>query len=171
MSSSLGPTHSRAEHLADLLDREHAHQVGGGAERSAVDLRQAEGRVVRGDDDVARAREADAAAENVAVAGRDDGHEAVVDGCEGVPAAGVHLGDEAAVGRELLDVGAGAEALPLGRQDDALHVIVLSQGRDGLGDLVPARAVGRVHRGMVDVRLGDTVFDLDGNGHVRLLGL
>ena len=66
-----------------------AREVGRDAERAAVDLGQAEGRVVGGDDDVGVAGEADAAAEAEALHRRDHGHLAVVHRAERLVAAPV----------------------------------------------------------------------------------
>ena len=115
------------EHAAHLLDREHAQQVRCRAERAAIDLRKPEGRVLGGDDDVARAHDPDAAAEHEAVRRGDHGHRAVVDRREGVVAALVDLGDQAAVGGELLDVDPGAEAAPLGGDQHDAHALVLAR--------------------------------------------
>ena len=68
---------------AHLLQRQHAHQVRGAAHRAAVDLGQREVGVVGREDHVARAADADAAAEHEAVHGGDHRHPAVVDGAEG----------------------------------------------------------------------------------------
>ena len=92
----------------------------GRAERAAIDLGQAEGGVGGGDDDVGVADEADAAAQAVAVDGGDDRDGALVDGGEGGVAAAVGA-DERVVPLgplDLLDVDAGVEAAPLGREDD-----------------------------------------------------
>ena len=95
-----------------------AGEVGGGAEGAPVDFGQAEGGVVGGDDDVGVAGEADAAAEAEALDGRDDGDLAVVYGGEGGVAAAVDA-DEGlvALGVDLLDVDAGAEATAGGAED------------------------------------------------------
>ena len=79
-----------------------------GAERTAVDLGQAEGGVVAGDDHVGVADQADAAAEAEAVHRGDDRHRALVDGGErGVAAAvGADQGAEAGGALHLLDVDA-----------------------------------------------------------------
>ena len=146
---------------------DQAGQVGGGAERAPVHLGQAEGGVVGGDDDVGVAGQADAAAEAEALHGGDDRHLAVVDGGEGGGAAAVHA-DQGLVplGLDLLDVDPGAEAPPLGPQDD--HPVVGHPARreEGVGQLEPARHVERVDRRVVDDHLGDPVVLLDhGDGH------
>ena len=107
----------RVDHRPHLVLGHEPGQVGGGAERAAVDLGQAEGGVVGGDDDVGVADQADAAAEAEAVDGGDDRHRALVDGGEGGVAApvGADQGVEALGGLHLLDVDAGVEAAALGR--------------------------------------------------------
>ena len=81
------------EHPPGLLHAHQAHQVGGGAEGAAIDLRQGEGGVLRADHDVGGARDPDATADAVAVDRGDHGDRAVVDGREGVVAAPVHVDD------------------------------------------------------------------------------
>ena len=72
--------------------------MGGRAERAAVDLGQAEGRVVARDDDVGVADQADAAAEAEALHRGDDRHLALVDGGERGEAAAVRA-DQRVVAR------------------------------------------------------------------------
>ena len=111
--------------------RHQPGQVRGGAERTPVDLGQAEGGVVGGDDDVGVADEADAAAEAEAVDGGDHRDRALVDGGEGGVAAavGADEGVEALGGLHLLDVDAGVEAPALGPQDDDPHRGVVAERR------------------------------------------
>ena len=103
--------------------------MGGRAERAAVDLGQAEGGVVAGDDDVGVADQADAAAEAEAVDRGDHRHRAVVDRGEGGVAApvGADQGVEALGGLHLLDVDAGVEAPALGPQHHDAHRRVVAQ--------------------------------------------
>ena len=84
------------EHRPQLVLRHEAGEVGGDAERAAVDLGEAEGRVVGGDHDVGVAGEPDAAAEAEPVHGRDHRDLAVVHGGERLVAAAVDA-DEALV--------------------------------------------------------------------------
>ena len=77
------------DHRPHLVLRDQAGEVGRGAERAAVDLGQAEGRVVGGDDDVGVADQPDAAAEAEAVDRGDDRDLALVDGGERGEAAAV----------------------------------------------------------------------------------
>ena len=73
-SSSLRGDHRAGEeHRAQLVLGHEAREVRRDAERAAVDLGEAEGRVVGGDDDVGVAGEPDAAAEAEAVHRRDHG--------------------------------------------------------------------------------------------------
>ena len=141
---------------------DEAGEVGGGTEGAAVDLGQAEGGIVGGDHDVGVAGEADAAAEAEALDGRDDGDLAVVYGGEGGVAAAVDA-DEGlvALGVDLLDVDAGAEA-PAGGTEDDDTVGGHPAGRDeGVGQGEPAGHIERVHRGVVDHHLGDPLVVLD----------
>ena len=105
--------------------------MGGGAERAAVDLGEAEGGVVGGHDHVGVADQADAAAEAEAVDGGDHRHRAVVHGGEGGVAApvGADEGVEALGGLHLLDVDAGVEAAALGPQHDDPHLRVAPELR------------------------------------------
>ena len=106
--------------------------MGGGAEGAAVDLGQAEGGVVGGDDHVGVADQADAAAEAEAVDRGDHRHRALVDGGErGVAApVGADQGVEALGRLHLLDVDAGVEAAALGPQHDHPHRRVARRASD-----------------------------------------
>ena len=98
-------------------------EVGGGAERAAVDLGEAEVGVVAGDDHVGVADQADAAADAEAVHRGDHRHRAVVDRGEGGEAAlvGADQRVEALGVLHLLDVDAGVEAAALGAQHHDAH--------------------------------------------------
>ena len=127
---------ARVEHAPDLLDREHAQQVRRRAERAAVDLGQAEGRVVGGEDDVARADDADAAAEARSRAPR----RSPAPGSRGSPrrrrsSPGSPAVMRRDVARELLDVDAGAEAAP-----SAARSTTLTAGSRPSAVMVVARA-------------------------------
>src|SRR4051794_22235499 len=77
-----GGTLGGVDHVAHPVLRDEPRQVGRGTERTLLDLGQAEGRVVGGDDDVGVSGETDAPAETEPVHRGDDGNRAVVDGCE-----------------------------------------------------------------------------------------
>ena len=100
-------------------------------------------------------------AQNEAVAGANHRNRAIVDGREGIVTALVHLGDQAAVLGELLDIDPGAEAASLGAQNDDAHLLIAPKRNDGLGQLRPAGAVERVHRRVVQHDLRNAVFDVE----------
>jgi len=133
--------------------------VGGRAERTAVDLGQAESRVFGGDDDVGRADHADAATEAEAVNRRHDGHHGVVDRGEGVVAAAVDACDEARVARKLFDIHAGAKAAASGRQKNDVHAVVAARRRDDVGEFLPSGGVEGVDRRVIQHHLRDSVVD------------
>ena len=93
---------------------EEALHVRCAAHGAPVNLRQGEVGIVCSNDRIRRAADAYAAAQDEAVGSHHYGHFAFVDGAVGEVVAAVHLDDGAAVGGELLDVHAGAEALALG---------------------------------------------------------
>ncbi len=131
---------------------DQAGEVRGGAERSAVDLRDAEVGVVAGDHGVGVADEADATAEAEAVHGRDDRDGALVDGLEGREAAAVGADErvEAAGLLHLLDVDARVEALALRAQHDGMRLGVPAGLVEGRGQVEPAGDRQRVDRREVD---------------------
>ena len=143
-------------------------------ERAAVDLGQPEGGVLGGDHHVGVAGQPDAATEAEALHGGDHGDLAVVDGGEGGGAAPVHPDQRlVALGVDLLDVDAGAEAAPGRPQDGDAVGGHPARGDERVGQLEPARHIERVDRRVVDDHLGDPVVLLDHiNGHGRrvLLG-
>src|SRR5579871_2719578 len=126
--------------------------MGGDAERTAVDLGQAEGCVVGSDDDVGVAGEAEAAAETETIDGGDDGNGAVIDRGEGFPASAVDLHERfvGGVGGEFLDVDAGLETLALGAQDDRSNLGVTAGCVQRIGERKPARDGQRIHGRVVD---------------------
>ncbi len=130
-------------------------QMGGGAERTPVDLGEPEGGVVGGHHDVGVADDADAAAEAEAVHGGDHGDLAVVDGGEGGRAAPVHPDQRLVpLGLDLLDVHAGAEPPALGAHHDHPHRRDRAGRQHGVGQGEPRRHVERVHGRHVDDHLG-----------------
>jgi hypothetical protein len=145
-----------------------AGEVGGGPQRTPVDLGEAEGGVVGGHDDVGVAHQPDAPAQAVPVDGGDHRHGALVDGGEGGVAApvGAHQGGEPFGGLHLLDVDPGVEAPALGPQDDHPHGRVLAQRPDRVGQLEPAGHGEGVDRRVVHDDLGDAaVVDVGGDRH------
>src|SRR4051812_1474466 len=139
------------------------------AERTLLDLRQPERRVIGRDDDVGVAGQPDAAAEAEPVHGGDDRHRALVDGGEGGEAAavGTHQGREPLGRLHLLDVDAGVESLAFSGEDDHVHVRVGAGSADNVGELEPACDRQRVDRGHVDDNLGDVLGDGQADAHDR----
>ena len=149
--------------------------MGGGTERAAVHLRQAESGVIGGDDDVGIADQADPAAEAVSVHGRDHRDLALVDGGEGgvATAVGTDKGVESFGRLHLLDVDAGVEAprARVGPEDDDPHRRIRSEALDGVGQLEPTGHGERVDRRVVHDDVGDAeVVDRRRNTHALLVG-
>ena len=147
-----GDHRAHEEHRAELVLRHEPREVRGDAERAAVDLGQAERRVVGRDDDVGVPCEADPAAEAEALHRRDHGDLAVVDRGERFVAAAVHLDERFVrrVGRELLDVDTRLESLALRAEDHDAHVVIAAGGPQRVGETEPARDRQCVHRRIVD---------------------
>ena len=144
------------DHRPHPVLRDEPGEMRSGTERSAVDLGQAERRVVGSDHDVGVADETDAPAEAEPVYRRDHGHLAVVDGGERGGASPVHP-DEClvATGLDLLDVHAGAESPALGPQHHDPDLGILARGDQRVGQGEPRRHVERVYRRDVDDDFGD----------------
>ena len=127
--------------LRRQLDRDlplQADHSPGGGDQAALDLRQAEGSLLRGDDQVAGERDLGAAAHGVPVDRGDQGLADPVLGQAGEPPLRVGgRGDDAARG-DLLEIGAGAEGPARAGDDDRPHLVV---GRRALQ--VPAELVGQ----------------------------
>ena len=114
-------------------------QVRGRTQCAALDLGQAEGRVVGGDDDVGVADQPDAAADAEAVDRGDDRNLALVHRAESVEASavGVDQRGEAFGVLHLLDVDAGVEAAALGAQDHHVGAPVAACFSDGVAEFEP----------------------------------
>ena len=151
------------------MRRDHSCQVRGGAEGAAVHLGQAEHRIVRGDDAVGVAHQADPAADAEAVDGGNHGDRALVDGVERHVAAAVG-GEQVVESLEvlhLLDVDARVEPAALGPQDHHVHLGVAPRGEDLLTEFEPSRRGDGVDRGVVDRDGGYPVralVDVDAHG-------
>ncbi len=141
--------------------RHQTRQVGGGPECAALDLGQAERRVVGGDDHVGVADQADAAAHAEPVDRRDDGHRALVHRAECLEAAavGVDQCGEALGLLHFLDVDARVEPAALGPQDHHVGGLVAARGRDGVGELEPSGGRDRVDGRVVDGDRDDARLD------------
>ncbi len=138
--------------------RHETREVRRRSECTAVDLGEAEDRVVGRDDDIGVSDEADAAADAEAVHGDDHGNLAVVDRGEGRGTTVVG-GDEGVVtlgGLHFLDVDARVEASALGSEDHDVRLRVLTGGEDRVGQVEPRLRGEGVHRGEVDGDRGDT---------------
>ena len=153
--------------------RHEPGEVGGSAERAAVHFGQAEDGVVRGDDDVGVADQADAAAHAEAVHGRDEWHLALIDGLEGGVAAaiGTHEGGVAGAPLHLFDVDAGVEAAALRAEEDDTDLGVSAGGGDRVGEVKPGLHRQGIHGWEVDHHLCDAVAYLGRDGHGALRGL
>lgn len=140
------------EHGPHQVLGDQAGQVGGRTERAAVDLGEAEGRVVGGDDDIGIADQADAAAEAEAVDGGDDRYFTVVDRGEGGEAAVVRANEGGMPGIRvhLLDIHTGVEAPALGAQHDDLGLRVAAGRGHGIGEREPSVGGQSVDRRVVD---------------------
>ncbi len=147
-----GDRRAHEEHGPQLVLRHEAGEVGRDTERAPVDLGQPEGGVVGGDHDVGVAGETDAAADAEALHRGDDRDLAVVDRAERLVTAAVHADQRLVrrIGRQLLDVDAGLEALALGPQDHDAGIAVAARSTECVGELEPARDRQRVHGRVVD---------------------
>ena len=153
-------------------------QVGGRSQRSALDLRQSERRIVGGDDHVGVTHQADPAADTEAVHRRDHRDRAFVDRLERGEAApvGVDQRGEAGGALHLLDVDTGVEAASLGPQDHRVGGGVPAGVGDRVGQVEPAAGRDRVDRWIVDGHSNDAGFDgprrdchgTPGAGHLNL---
>ncbi|MNO87585.1 hypothetical protein D3C76_790080 [compost metagenome] len=145
--------------------------MGAAAHGATVHFRQGEGRALRGDDDVGRAGDADAAAEHEAVHRDDHRHRATMHGLEGFVVAAVDRDDALRMLVQLLDIDAGAEAATLGADDDDPRLRIGAQGVDAVGQGLPLDAVEGVDRRLVDHEFDDAIVGLGGEcaAHVALL--
>ena len=128
------------EGRAHLVQRQHAREVRRAAHGAAIDLRQGEVGILRGDDDVARAADADAAADHEARARRvttGTSQPRTARKVRKLPRFSSTMRSRVLL--HLLDVDAGAEALALGAHQQAAHLGVGAQSADDVGQLVPAR--------------------------------
>jgi hypothetical protein len=151
--------------MGNIRSRCDAAPVRRRTQGAAVDLGQAERGVFRREDHVAGTHHADATAQDETVGRGDHRHLAVVDGGEGVVAALVHGRDGRAVGGQLLDVDAGAEAAPLGGQHHHPHRVVAAERSEDLGQVGPPLTVEGVHRRVIQQNLGDALLDAHVYGH------
>src|SRR4051794_31710677 len=160
------------DHVPHPVLGHEPRQVGRGAESALLDLGEAEGRVVGGDDDVGVAGEPDAAAEAEPVHGGDHRDGAVIDRGEGGVAAtvGADQRSEAFGLLHLLDVDAGVEALPFGGEDHNPYVRIGTGGGQGVGELEPAGDRQRVDRRHVHDDLGDMLGDGRADAHLDFPG-
>jgi len=82
----------------------------------------------------------------------------------------IELDDALGMGLHLLDVDAAAKAFAFSADQHAAHVRAHAERRDKIGQLIPAGAVERVDRGMIDHDLGDTIANLCADRHMISLG-
>nr|BFE78655.1 hypothetical protein GCM10020093_012560 [Planobispora longispora] len=147
------------DHGAHQVLGDQAGQVGGGPERAALHLGQAEVGVLGGDHDVGVAGQADAAAQAEPVHGRDHRDLALVDGRERGVAAPVrpHQRLEPGGGLHLLDVHPGVEAPALRAQHHDAGLRIAPGLPYGPRQVEPALDGQRVDRGHVRDDFGDAV--------------
>ena len=166
---SCGQVAAGKEQRAYFVQRNHSGEMRRAAHGPAVDLRQREERVVRGNDHIAGAANADTAANHEAMYRSNHRHFASTNGLEGEEVAAVQLNDALRVRLHLFNVHAGAKAAPFGADKHAARLRVLAGSGNQPGQFVPLRAVEGIDRRLRedDFGHGAMLFDTKGHGGLR----
>ncbi len=147
----------RVDHRPHEMRRDEPSQVRSSSERSAINLGEAEGRVITGDDDVSIADESDAAAEAETVDRGEDRDRTLVHRGERGVTTPICADERAESGGALhfLDVDARVEAATRGGEHDAVDALIAACADEGIGEVEPPGDGERIDRRVVDDDLGD----------------